>query len=326
MRVRGSIAAPAIVLAVLAVLTEPASGGRPAARAAGSCATAQPAGSHLLQFLVDGTQRTALVHVPGDTQPGQALPLVLALHGYGSSGPRMEPYSGFSSVADRYGFLVVYPSSSGRYWNSTAAPGQANDVRFLAELIDQLEQTMCVDPQRVFAAGVSNGGSMVALAACELSSRITAIASVSGDYSRQPPCRPARPVSVLEIHGTADQVVPYFGKPARRTTDGVPPFVDGWVARDECGLAARSGSLAPRARWYQWGGCAGAVRVEHIRISGGRHQWPGATPPDPGPPSTFCGACAIWQFFSRAASATRTWRAAAGRSVAAGGSGAGAGA
>ena len=108
---------------------------------------------------------------------------------------------------------------------------------------------MCVDPQRVFATGVSNGGSMVALAACELSSRITAIASVSGDYSRQPPCRPARPVSVLEIHGTADQVVPYFGKPARRTTDGVPPFVDGWVARDECaarcqiGLARATGAV-----------------------------------------------------------------------------------
>ncbi len=250
------------------------------------------------------------MHVPPGIGAGQALPLVLALHGYGGSGPRMEPYSGFSAVADRYRFLVAYPSSQGRYWNSTAAPQQADDGRFLAELIDQLEQTMCVDSRRVFATGVSNGGSMVALAACELSSRIAAIAPVSGDYSRQPVCRPAQPVSVLEIHGTADQVVPYFGRGARRTADGLPPFVNGWIARDECAPRARSGSLAPRATWFQWGGCAGSVRVGHIKITGGRHQWPGAAPPDPGPPSTFCGACTIWRFFAGVGTGPRTWRAA----------------
>ena len=244
-----------------------------------------------------------------ESQPGQALPLVLALHGYGGSGPRMEPYSGFSAVADRYGFLVAYPSSSGRYWNSTAAPGQANDVRFLAELIDQLEQTMCVDPQRVFATGVSNGGSMVALAACELSSRIAAIASVSGDYSRQPPCRPARPVSVLEIHGTADQVVPYFGKPARRTTDGVPPFVNGWVARDECarrcqiGLARATGAVVRVERLC--GRCPGRAHPDQRRappVAGRRRRR------IRGRPRRSAGRARSGSS-SRGGGATRTWRA-----------------
>jgi polyhydroxybutyrate depolymerase len=278
------------------------------ARAASGCTTAPAPGSHLLALTVDGTQRTALVHVPPGTPAGRRLPLVLALHGFGGSGLRMEPYSGFSAVANSDGFLVAYPSSAGRYWNSTAAPGLPKDARFIAELIDLLEQTQCVDSRRVFATGVSNGGSMVALAGCELSSRIAAIAPVAGDYSHQPACRPAQPLSVLEIHGTADQVVPYFGTRALRTADGLPPFVNGWVTRDQCTAAPRVGPLAVRATLFEVGGCAGGVRVEHIRISGGRHQWPGASPPDPGPPSTFCGACVIWRFFSSLPVGARTWR------------------
>jgi polyhydroxybutyrate depolymerase len=301
-RTRLLAGAPAVMVAILALA------GLTKAHSNAACASAPIAGSHPLQIAVDGTQRTALVHVPPAAPAGRRLPLVLALHGYGSSGPQMEPYSGFSAVADREGFLVAYPSSSGIYWNSTAAPHQADDIRFIRTLIDQLEQTMCVDPQRVFAVGVSNGGSMVAMAGCELSTRISAIASVEGDYSRQRTCRPAQPVSVLEIHGTADQIVPYFGRAARRTADGLPPFVNGWVARDECSSRPRTGQLASRAKWFAWSGCAAGVRVEHIRVSGGRHQWPGASPPDPGPPSTFCGACTIWRFFSGVRDVTRSWR------------------
>lgn len=285
-------------------------GAWPSAGAAGGCAQAPPAGSDPVTLDIDGMMRTALVHIPAGLAPGRAVPLVLALHGYGGSGPRMEPYSGFSAVADRYGFLVAYPSSMGLFWNSTAARTAPRDVRFLAELIDDLEQTLCVDARRVYATGVSNGGSMVALAGCELSSRIAAVAPVAGDYTRQPACRPSRPVSVLEIHGTADQVVPYFGgRRARRSADGLPPFVNGWVVRDRCAVGPRRGTLAPRATMFRWSRCAGRVTIEHIRISSGRHQWPGATPPDPGPPSTFCGACVIWQFFSGLRAGSRAWPA-----------------
>jgi polyhydroxybutyrate depolymerase len=108
----------------------------------------------------------------------------------------------------------------------------------------------------------------------------------------------ARPVSVLEIHGTSDQVVPYFGRGGRPTVDGVPPFVNGWVKRDACRSAQSPRRLAVRTTLYRWTACAGGVSVEHIQIQAGRHQWPGATPPDPGPPATICTACTVWSFFS----------------------------
>lgn len=265
--------------------------------AATPCPAASPSGHQTVTLTVDGRRRSAVVHVPTRAS-GRRVPLVLALHGYGGSGPRMEPYSGFDKLADRDTFIVAYPSSSYIYWNSTAVRKLPNDVHFLSTLIGYLKRTFCVDSARVFATGISNGGSMVALAACQLSGQIAAAAPVAGDYSRQPPCRPQRPVSVLEIHGTNDQVVPYFGPSRRRTPDGLPPYVNGWVHRDACATKPSVRHPATRTTAYRWRGCAGGSMLEHIKIERGTHQWPGAKPPDPGPPSTICASCTIWSFFS----------------------------
>jgi polyhydroxybutyrate depolymerase len=272
------------------------------------CLAAPAAGSQQLTLTVDHASRALLVHVPPGIAAGERVPLLLALHGYRGSGPQMEHYSGLSRIADRAGFIVAYPSSEGTYWNSTAAKGLPDDVRFLSRSVAYLKHRFCLDPGRVFATGVSNGGGMVALAACRLSAQIDAIASVAGGYDEQPPCHPARPVSVLEIHGTADQVVNYFGRSGRRTRDGLPPFVNGWVRRDRCSGAPRAHRIATRTTRFLWSDCAGGVTVEHIRVSGGRHQWPGATPPDPGP-NTICASCVVWSFFSHLRSGSRRFAA-----------------
>jgi polyhydroxybutyrate depolymerase len=268
-----------------------------ASRAAATCAQTLTPGDSTVSITVGGIARDAVLHVPPGLPARKHVPLVLALHGYGGSGAQMESYSGLSAVADRNGFLVAYPSSDGLYWNSKAAIGLPNDVAFLSGLIADLETSSCVDPTRVFATGVSNGGSMVALAACDLSRQIVAIASVAGDYAGQPACTPAKPVSVLEIHGTADQVVPYLGRgPGHRGS--VPAFVEGWARRDRCQPSAVASRVATRTTSYRWRGCRTGAVVEQIKILHGTHQWPDATPPDPGPPATICAACAVWSFFS----------------------------
>jgi polyhydroxybutyrate depolymerase len=272
---------------------------------AAACTNSLAAGSQPVALNVDQHPRTALVHVPPVPAAGIRLPLVLALHGVGGNGPKMEAYSGLSAVADRKGFIVAYPSSRGSAWNSTGSSRLPNDVRFLSRLISYLRQTACIDSARVYATGVSNGGGMAALAGCELSAQLSAFASVAGGYDGQPRCRPARPESALEIHGTADQIVPYFGATRRRTSDGLPPFVNSWVSRDRCRAGATVTRPATRTTVFSWNHCASATRVEHIRITGGRHAWPGATPPDPGPASTICGACAVWDFFASLHSSVR---------------------
>jgi polyhydroxybutyrate depolymerase len=277
----------------------------PGVGVANGCGNPPVTGSQPVTLMVDAKPRTALVHTPPQAAAGTRLPLIIALHGVGGGGPRMESYSGLSVVSDRGGFIVAYPSSHGSFWNSTGSPRLTNDVRFIRSLIAYLRQSMCVDAARIYVAGVSNGGGMAALAGCELSAQISGFASVAGGYDDQPVCRPKRPESVLEIHGTADQVVPYAGGTHRRPHVGVPQFVAGWVRRDRCHGSATVRHPATRTTVFRWDHCAAAARVEQIRITGGRHAWPGATPPDPGPPSTICAACAVWGFFSSLSSSGR---------------------
>jgi polyhydroxybutyrate depolymerase len=280
-------------VALLACVTAAPVGGA----AASPCASAPAAGSHGVHVQFGGRVRFYDLHVPPGVPARARLPLVVALHGAGSSGPRMESYSGLSRQADQHRFAVVYPNAASPVWNVGESPSGADDVGFVSSVISAVEQSVCVDGGRVYATGVSNGAGMAALLGCELSTRLTAIAPVEGDYDAQPPCRPDDHVSVLEIHGTADRIAPYFGHAGSAASSGVPPFVRAWVHRDGCATTAAMRVIASRTTLYTWPRCDGAT-VEHIRIQGGAHQWPGATPPDPGPPATICAACAIWRFFS----------------------------
>ncbi|MDQ6778354.1 MAG: hypothetical protein M3071_19520 [Actinomycetota bacterium] len=291
------------ILAFSATLALALAGALPG-RAAGAslpaaCGTPPPAGTYVVNVFSGGLQRSALVHVPAAIPANVPVPLVLVLHGAYGSGPGMESYSGFSNVADTDDFIVAYPSSDGRFWNISGAANQPSDVAFIGALITTLKSTICIDSSRVFATGVSNGAGMVALLGCDLSTQLAGIAAVAGDYNQLPPCHLRRPVPLLEIHGTADRIAAYWGsKGAHATADGLPPLVNAWARLDGCVGGPASRSIARGTALFTWGNCARGSTVEHIKIVGGRHQWPGATPPDPGPRATICASCTIWSFFS----------------------------
>jgi polyhydroxybutyrate depolymerase len=289
---------PAIVAGLLVLAMVTALGAPSAAIALGRCSTPPARGGHPMHITFAGRSRFVLVHVPSGIPAGRQVPLLLALHGAGGNGRAMERYSGFSHQADLHRFIVAYPSAAGPTWNITAARNRPDDVAFISDVIETLQQHMCIDSRRIFAAGISNGGGMVALLGCALSSELAGIAPVAGIYDGQPACRLKHPVSIMEIHGTADPIAPYLGTRTRASASGLPAYVKGWIHRDGCSRNASARRIASRTTEFRWGGCADGTVVEHVRIQGGTHQWPGALPPDPGPPSTICGACTIWSFFS----------------------------
>ncbi len=267
------------------------------------CKANRPRRQSTVQFTLhartpDG-DRAALVRVPARAAHRPAT-LVVALHGAGGDGTFMERYSGLGHAADRDGFVAVFPSAATptHVWNLDVSSAP-DDVGFVAALINQVATVACIDPARVFAVGVSNGGALTARLACELSDRIAGVVIVAGGFSRLPICTPARPVSVLEIHGSADPVVPYTGDPRNGRIGAVLPWVDAWAARDRCATVNTPQTVAPRTLRMDWSGCADGTRVAHIKVLGGRHQWPGATPPDPGPASTLSAARQTWSFLSR---------------------------
>jgi polyhydroxybutyrate depolymerase len=261
------------------------------------CERAPSPGDSEITVESGGVQRTAILHVP-PAAAGQKLPVLVGLHRAG--GEFFESYSGFSVLADAEGFIAVYPdpveeADGHTFWNIEQAPFGPNDVQFISALLDYLESDLCVDPSRVYAAGVSNGGGMAALLACQLSSRFAAVASIAGGYSALPRCQPTNPVSVIEVHGTADGVVPYDGLPPDRA-GAVRPWLAAWRERDGCHGRARVSRIAPRVERYEWGDCAAGTAVEHIEIFGGGHQLPGALPPDPGQTSTVSAPWLAWSF------------------------------
>lgn len=273
----------------------------PARAGASSAACTQDPvpGTHRIYLDSGGLLRTALVHVP-PAAAGRRLALLLALHGAGQSGASFEGYTGYSLLADGEGFVAVYPDAtvvrSHSFWTiNDDRPGAPDDVRFISDLIEQLQSTLCLDAARVYATGVSNGAGMVARLACELSDRLAAVAPVAGGYASQPPCHPTAPVSVLEIHGSADSAVPYDGG-SKGAGGAARGFVAAWAARDRCRAGARTSRVADRVLRFAWTRCAEGTSVAHLEILGGGHQLPGALPPDRGQPSTISAPWAVWSF------------------------------
>jgi polyhydroxybutyrate depolymerase len=259
-----------------------------------ACRATPPAGASL-DLRSGGFHRSALVHVPRTAARGRALPVVLAFHGSGANGPFMERYSGLSRIAEREGFLAIYPTSAGPWNTSGNRTDGRDDVRFASDLLEAVRARWCVDRHRVYATGVSSGATMAARLGCDLSARIAAVAPVAGRYDALPRCHPDRPVSVLEIHGTADRIVPLTGP---KGVGGVAAYLSGWRRRDRCDSGLRSRTIAPRTTQVDTRKCADGSVVRQIEIVGGGHQYPGATPPDAGPPSTISAARETWRFFA----------------------------
>jgi polyhydroxybutyrate depolymerase len=257
----------------------------PAGEAAKACAARRGA-TVRVSVDVDGKGvRSARVHVP-KARRGR-MPLILALHGAYGSGAFMERYSRLSRLADREGFGVVYPDAAGPRWRIADAEGGA-DVQFLDALLDGVLAGGCFDSARVSAVGVSNGAGMAARLACSGDDRLAGLVAVAGDYGPLPACRARRPLSVLEIHGTADAVVPYPG--------AVTGWLGQWVARDGCPSVPTRTQPRPAVLRLDWTPCRDGTSVAHLRLIGGAHAWPGADPPDAGPQLGVSAAGEAWAF------------------------------
>lgn len=272
--------------------------------AAGPCSSVMRAGSSDLTITSAGQQRQARLHVPS-APAGKQLPLVFAFHGAGATGEFMERYSGLSGVADKGQFVVVYPNASGShpFWSlNDQAPNGPQDATFISDLLDDVEDSLCIDTQRVFATGVSNGGGFTARIGCRLSTRFTAIAPVAGGYKAIPDCDAKRPVSVLEIHGTEDRAVPYWGAPPDYR-GSVPRYLAGWRRIDHCGAKPVDQRIAAGTVHKIWADCANGTRVEHIKRWGRGHEWPGAF----GAPGMNASQV-VWDFFRNLRSAVTASR------------------
>jgi polyhydroxybutyrate depolymerase len=250
-------------------------------------------------FTWDGLKRTYVTHVPPSSGKTKPMPLVIALHGGGGTGEKMEKLTlgGFNKLSDREGFVVVYPDGIEAHWNDgrdkvkyRAHREKIDDVGSLSALIDHLAEGGTIDKRRVYVTGISNGTMMSNRLACELTGRVRAIAPVAGNmpYDLVPRCSPSRPIPVLMISGTKDPMMPWAGREAHflRQEFGkvlaVPETIKFWVTHNRCAPApavTREPDKDPqdgtRVRKEVYAGCESGTEVILYAVDGGGHAWPG---------------------------------------------------
>lgn len=265
-----------------------------------SAAQSGLATSEVRSISFGGHERTFRIHIPALSGRATPVPLVLALHGGGGTGGGMERLTlgGLNRLADRDGFVAVYPDGVERHWNDgrgnqqyRAQRDNIDDVGFIAALIAHLSQTLPVDRRRVYATGISNGGLMSLRLARELADRIAAIAPVAASMSEQivQMRDPARPISVLLIAGTKDPLVPYEGgeigfRGGQKIGKvvAVAETITYWATFNQCPPAPaitmepdRDPQDGTRVRREAHGPCRDGTEVILYAIEGGGHTWPG---------------------------------------------------
>lgn len=257
-----------------------------------------PPGTHAEEITSSGQLRKYWLHVPPGYQPAQATALVLGFHGNGGYADGFEGYSGFSIVADREGFLTVYPQGLGDTPGWNTGPGDGNeDIRFVRDLLDSLETRCNIDPARVYAIGHSRGGGMANRLACNLADRIAAIGPVSGAYQDGEYCDPSRPVPIFAIHGDHDSIIPYngfptTGSPGAYFTIGVPipQWAAAWARRNGCNPKPTILNDDEQVSEQGWENCTNGADVVLYTVKGGEHSWP---------PESFDAAQLIWDFLAK---------------------------
>jgi polyhydroxybutyrate depolymerase len=281
-----------------------------------SVASSLPLGESTHTLNHDGLERSYVVYIPGSIDRSKPVPLVFVLHGGTGNAESAIRMSGFNQVADQNGFGVVYPNGTGRLsdnllltWNSGNCCGYAetqnvDDVGLMRAIVTDLKTQLPIDPKRIYATGMSNGGMLAQRLGCQAADLFAAIAPVAGTLNFSA-CNPSEPISVIEFHGTADQHILYnggYGPKAVVQVDfaSVQDSVGFWVTFDKCNSQPQTNTTAD-IRHETWAGCTGSSSVELYTVIGGGHAWPGSVggPAEADQPTmTIPASQLIWQFFA----------------------------
>ena len=243
---------------------------------------------------VDGVARTYRSIVTA--QPTGKRPLLIVLHGRGQSDPSVLNMTGFLGLAQHQQIVLVVPDGEQRSWNAGrgccgfAGAHQAPDVAFVAAAVADALHRWPIDPERVYLVGYSNGGKLAYSEVCAHPTLFAAVAT----YGAVPlsPCPPGTPpVSVMLAAGTADQVLPFHGKPGGHSPLPSVAQALAWLrAQDWCPAKAQS-SRDGSAVVQRWADCAGGTDVESMVYSGRGHAWPTGESPTT--------ASLMWTFLSQ---------------------------
>ena len=238
----------------------------------------------------NGIRREFILYVPQSYNQSNPTAVIFNFHGFGSNAFEQMNYGDFRDLADENAFIIAHPQGTTTYgngphwnnWNGDGGTSNQDDIGFIDALISLLQTLYNIDDQRVYSTGMSNGGFFSYHLACNLGARIAAVASVTGTMSPQTysSCTPTRPISVMQMHGLQDSVVPFLGFPSLGLSQ--TDLMEFWAAHNNCSsqpdislvddLAPNDGSTGIKTSFLN---CDKGTSVEFFLFDGAGHTWPG---------------------------------------------------
>ncbi|WP_375002745.1 alpha/beta hydrolase family esterase [Aeromicrobium sp. CTD01-1L150] len=234
------------------------------------------------ELIVGGQPRSHLVSAPDEWDGESQLPVVYFFHGLGGQADTALAYTGLAERVDELGFVVIAPQAihTGSRWDyRTAVDEQGSDLAYIHELMDTMSETDCIDADRQYVTGLSNGSALAFAMACSGEFPAQAYGGVAASLY-DPECDSAPPASIVYFHGTADLVVPFNG--GDTPLEPVAPASQSltrWAEHAGCDAQADTEAIGDDVELFRWPSC-GDHPVHAYVIDGGGHTWPGATPFD----------------------------------------------
>lgn len=270
---------------------------QPTPTSAGSASEAVAPGEYVENITSSGQVRQYRLHVPTGYSAGHPMPLIVNLHGFNSNAQQEEQVSQMSVKADAAGFIVAYPDGLGNpeSWKfGSLAEGKA-DVQFIRDLVQHLSGRLSIDPNRIYATGISNGAEMSYRLACDMSDTFAAVGLVAGGYPPFRDCQTVRPVPVVVFHGTDDQLLPYDGHPPLMLP--VHDWAASWAAHNGCNPTSQVTLKQGDVTGETWSNCKQNADVVLYTIAGKGHSWPGSNMPAAITTRDINATDAMWTFF-----------------------------
>lgn len=260
---------------------------------------------------VQNFKRSYLLHLPQNYNPSNQYPLLFVFHGRASNGHKIAKSTKFSTLADKEGFIVVYPNALNwpTLWNAFYEPKgkDKDDIAFIRELLNSLESKFNINPKKIYAVGFSSGGMFAYRVGAELSDKIAAIGVVSGSLGYRDDFgkavyiqKPLEAVSALIIHGKKDSVVQMTGgKSLSVRTDllSLKYSINKWSEYINCESPLKPSLLVTKP--FEMKTCSnksGLKQVTLILREKGKHEWPNFLVNENN--ETLPSSELIWQFFN----------------------------
>jgi polyhydroxybutyrate depolymerase len=259
---------------------------------------AVPPGEEKVTTTSGGAERWYYRHVPPDYDGAAPTPVVLDLHGYSEGAQVHLMMSNLGSYGDEQGFITITPQGTAEPIPRWDVGFDSKDYAFIGDLLDEVNETLCVDERRVFVTGLSNGAFMTSALVCKYGDRLAAAAPVAGIRAIDD-CNPGRPIPVAAFHGTADEFVSYNGgfgsgaarlpapdgsnrtmaetSPQSRPPDGpsVPETAAAWAKRNGCQPKPIVEDVTSDVKLTRFS-CPEGADVYLYTVEGGGHSWPGS--------------------------------------------------